>query len=89
MRYMRMYIPEPHMGLSKNKFEERAYSSWAINEIITRMFDSPQESFLTTIEQFILELDFCIYFAGDNSRKRIFTIAKTVTEEVLDYLLKS
>lgn len=89
MCYREKYISEPHAGLPKKLFERKSYTAWSIDEILMRLFDNPFESPFTVIEQFILELDFCIYFSGDTPRKHIFTTAKTTAEDVLDYLLNS
>lgn len=87
MRYKDRYIPEPRMRIPNRKFKEQAYSLWSVEEVVSRIMDSPFESPFTTIEQFILELDFCIYFSGDKSCKSIFTTAKSVAEDILDHLL--
>lgn len=89
MRYKENYIPEPRAGLPRDLFKQRSYSIWSIDTILTRILDNPIESPFTVIEQFILEMDFCIYFAGDKPSKRIFKTARAVAEDILDHLLNS
>lgn len=89
LKYMNDMIREPHIRLSRTYFEQRVYSKWATEELLTRIMDNPYESPFDVIELYILELECCIYAASDSPNRKIFTIAKETAEDILDYLLKS
>lgn len=43
--YIAQYLPERYLGMKKDRFKERSYARWAVNEILTRVqyefFDVP------------------------------------------------
>lgn len=89
MRYLNEVVIEPHAKLPRTYFEQRVYSKWVTEELIMRILDNPYENPFDVIELYILELECCIYAAGDSPNRRIFIIAKKTLEDILDYLLKS
>lgn len=88
-RYISAMLKEPQDNIPRAYFERRVYSKWAADELLTQVMDNPYEDAFDVIELYILELECCIYAAGDSPNRRIFKIAKEVAEDILDYLLKS
>ena len=98
MRYIEMFVPYPDIKEPKDIFESHSYSRWAANELLERMinetmkipFISEEESLsaIEVISDFIDDMELCLETAPDSDSRRIFDIAKSEGEHILQYVTR-
>lgn len=87
LEYVREHIPEPDITLAPEFFEEQAYSQWAGDEILERVYKELEilpehisgkasRSLQEVIEEFVDEMSCYADKAEDDKVKNMFAIAR-------------
>lgn len=97
--YADKYFPEPSATWPKNDFDLRAYSRWAVDELLERMMHEAmklpehisgveQKSAVEIIREFMDETQAAYFESRSIDRKSIFFIAMDTARTILDLFQK-
>lgn len=92
--YADKYLPEPSIIWPKSDFDVRAYSRWAVDEILERMMHEAmklpehisgieQRSAVEIVREFMDEMQDAYFESRDINRKSIFFIAMDTARTIL------
>lgn len=87
LNYKKDYLFEPGSHWPKDKIQERAYASWAADEILLYVMDHPFSDPDTIIENFIIKTEYFLHISDDATSNFIFTIAENTAEDILGLIL--
>ena len=91
------YLPTPSRMMSKPHFDKVSYSSWAINEILSRlvaeMYKLPPHitgrdpvPYFDIVQEFVDEMDYMAETTTDYHKRFIFLVAKETGDELLLFM---
>lgn len=87
LNYKENSLFEPSSQWPKEKIQERAYASWAADEILLSVMDHPFTDPDTIIENFILKMEYFLHISDDDTSNFISIIAENTAEDILGLIL--
>lgn len=95
--YSEDYVTQPSRILTKDSFDRACFSSWAFDEIVSRLIDEmsrlPQHitgrdpiPYFDIIEEFIDDMDHMAETTTDYHKRFIFLVARDTGSDLLSFL---
>ena len=79
------FIHPRNLCKSRAEFEKMCYSIWAVNELLNYMIANKTLDPIVSIRQFAAKVKG--YASMNPNSRKMFTVAKEVTEDILDMFL--
>lgn len=88
MKWLDNYDDPLHLDWPQHELEEVIFTKWAIEEILTLVWDHPWTLASETIEAFAIKLEGYVITSEKDYQKHIFSIAAQTAWEVLEFVLE-
>ena len=86
MDYIETNLSEPKKEWSREQFCQRSYERWSAYELLFKIMDHPMEPPETTVQEFMIEMQFFSRKSNDSEAFKAFHTAADIANDILEMI---